>query len=120
MTASSVWESLPPIRTMWPKSPPKNEAHHRGQANVTRGLAACFTLVASTAHRATAGEVILMLAGPSPAEVRSGLDAALGAVRDGAAFQWANDAHTVDDSVFSLGLFTLRVVSGRGGRRQGR
>ncbi len=55
------------------------------------------SLYAGSAHgpSSTAGEVLLMLAGPSPAEVRSGLDAALAHVRDGAAFQWANEERSV-------------------------
>ncbi len=55
------------------------------------------SLYAGAAHAPapTAGEVLLMLAGPSPAEVRSGLDAALAHVRNGAAFQWADEDHSV-------------------------
>ena len=64
------------------------------QANVRVVYGSSFYAGAKHGPSSTAGEVILMLAGPSPAEVRSGLDAALSAVRDGAAFQWANDAHT--------------------------
>ena len=65
------------------------------QANVRVVFGSSFYAGAKHGSSSTAGEVILMLAGPSPAEVRSGLDAALAHVRDGAAFQWANDAHTV-------------------------
>jgi len=55
------------------------------------------SLYAGVAHApsSTAGEVLLMLAGPSPADVRAGLDAALAQVRGGAAFQWANDERSV-------------------------
>ncbi|MDU4077861.1 MAG: ethanolamine utilization microcompartment protein EutL [Klebsiella pneumoniae] len=40
----------------------------------------------------TAGEVLIMLGGPNPAEVRAGLDAMMAHIEGGAAFQWANDA----------------------------
>ena len=40
----------------------------------------------------TAGEVLIMLGGPNPAEVRAGLDAMIAHIENGAAFQWANDA----------------------------
>jgi len=65
------------------------------QANVRVVYGNSFYAGAKHGPSSTAGEVILMLAGPTPAEVRSGLDAALAHVRDGAAFQWANEAHTV-------------------------
>lgn len=39
----------------------------------------------------TAGEVLIMLGGPNPAEVRAGLDAMVAHIENGAAFQWAND-----------------------------
>ncbi|HBQ1378562.1 TPA: ethanolamine utilization microcompartment protein EutL [Klebsiella pneumoniae] len=39
-----------------------------------------------------AGEVLIMLGGPNPAEVRAGLDAMMAHIEGGAAFQWANDA----------------------------
>lgn len=65
------------------------------QANVKVVFGSSFYAGARHASSPTAGEVILMLAGPSPAEVRSGLDAAVAHVRDGAFFRWANDAHTV-------------------------
>ena len=65
------------------------------QANVRVVYGNSFYAGARHGPSPTAGEVILMLAGPSPAEVRSGLDAAVAHVQGGAAFQWANDAHTV-------------------------
>ncbi|MBQ5240830.1 ethanolamine utilization microcompartment protein EutL, partial [Klebsiella pneumoniae] len=37
-------------------------------------------------------EVLIMLGGPNPAEVRAGLDAMMAHIEGGAAFQWANDA----------------------------
>lgn len=70
-----------------------DEATKQAQVRVVFGS----SLYAGAAHgpSSTAGEVLLMLAGPSPAEVRSGLDAALAHVEQGAAFQWANAEHTV-------------------------
>lgn len=51
------------------------------------------SLYAGAAHgpSPTAGEVIIMLAGPDPAEVRAGLDAMIETIENGPAFQWAND-----------------------------
>ena len=55
------------------------------------------SLYAGAAHgpSPTAGEVLIMLGGPNPAEVRAGLDAMVAHIENGAAFQWANDAHVV-------------------------
>ncbi|MBN0788198.1 ethanolamine utilization microcompartment protein EutL, partial [Pseudomonas aeruginosa] len=52
------------------------------------------SLYAGAAHgpSPTAGEVLIMLGGPNPAEVRAGLDAMMAHIEGGAAFQWANDA----------------------------
>ncbi|EFB1546117.1 ethanolamine utilization microcompartment protein EutL, partial [Escherichia coli] len=52
------------------------------------------SLYAGAAHgpSPTAGEVLIMLGGPNPAEVRAGLDAMIAHIENGAAFQWANDA----------------------------
>lgn len=52
------------------------------------------SLYAGAAHgpSPTAGEVLIMLGGPNPAEVRAGLDAMVANIENGAAFQWANDA----------------------------
>ncbi|MTH45920.1 ethanolamine utilization microcompartment protein EutL [Intestinirhabdus alba] len=52
------------------------------------------SLYAGAAHgpSPTAGEVMIMLGGPNPAEVRAGLDAMVAHIESGAAFQWANDA----------------------------
>ena len=51
------------------------------------------SLYAGAAHgpSPTAGEVLIMLGGPNPAEVRAGLDAMVAHIENGAAFQWAND-----------------------------
>jgi ethanolamine utilization protein EutL len=57
------------------------------------------SLYAGAAHgpSPTAGEVLIMLGGPNPAEVRAGLDAMVAHIESGAAFQWANDA---EDTAF--------------------
>lgn len=57
------------------------------------------SLYAGAAHgpSPTAGEVLIMLGGPNPAEVRAGLDAMVAHIENGAAFQWANDA---EDTAF--------------------
>jgi len=65
------------------------------QANVRVVFGSSLYAGARHAPSGTAGEVLLMLAGPSPAEVRAGLDAALAHMSDGAAFQWADEAHSV-------------------------
>ena len=54
----------------------------------------------------TAGEVLIMLGGPNPAEVRAGLDAMVANIENGAAFQWANDAENT--------AFLAHVVSRTG------
>jgi ethanolamine utilization protein EutL len=43
----------------------------------------------------TAGEVLIIFGGTTPAEVRAGLEAAIATIENGPAFQWADDAHTV-------------------------
>uniref|UniRef100_UPI0003EB3C63 BMC domain-containing protein n=1 Tax=Salmonella enterica TaxID=28901 RepID=UPI0003EB3C63 len=53
-----------------------------------------------------AGEVLIMLGGPNPAEVRAGLDAMVASIENGAAFQWANDAENT--------AFLAHVVSRTG------
>ncbi|UJF15314.1 ethanolamine utilization microcompartment protein EutL [Jeotgalibaca sp. MA1X17-3] len=50
---------------------------------------------AANANTKLAGEVIGILAGPSPAEIRSGLDAAIEVIENGASFYSANE----DDSI---------------------
>jgi ethanolamine utilization protein EutL len=59
-------------------------------ANVRVAFGCSLYAGARHAPSRTAGEVLLMLAGPSPAEVRSGLDAALAHIADGPAFCWAD------------------------------
>lgn len=50
---------------------------------------------AGNASTKLAGEVIGILAGPSPAEVRSGLDAAVEVIENGASFYSANDDNSI-------------------------
>ena len=66
------------------------------------------SLYAGAAHgpSPTAGEVLIMLGGPNPAEVRAGLDAMVANIENGAAFQWANDAENT--------AFLAHVVSRTG------
>lgn len=66
------------------------------------------SLYAGAAHgpSPTAGEVLIMLGGPNPAEVRAGLDAMVASIENGAAFQWANDAENT--------AFLAHVVSRTG------
>ena len=61
---------------------------------------------AANANTKLAGEVIGILAGPSPAEVRSGLDAAIDVIENGASFYSANE----DDSI----VYFAHVVSRSG------
>ncbi len=55
-------------------------------------MAAPSTPVRPMVVALTAGEVLIMLGGLNPAEVRAGLDAMMAHIEGGAAFQWANDA----------------------------
>lgn len=66
-----------------------DEATKQAQVEVVYGR----SLYAGASHSPspTAGEVIIMLAGPNPAEVKAGLDAAIATIGSGPAFQWAND-----------------------------
>lgn len=66
------------------------------------------SLYAGAAHgpSPTAGEVLIMLGGPNPAEVRAGLDAMVANIENGTAFQWANDAENT--------AFLAHVVSRTG------
>ena len=72
-----------------------DEATKQAQVEVVYGR----SLYAGAAHSSSpsAGEVIIMLAGPNPAEVKAGLDAAIYTIESGPAFQWANDA---EDTAF--------------------
>lgn len=66
-----------------------DEATKQAQVDVVYGR----SLYAGASHgpSSTAGEVIIMLAGPNPAEVRAGLDAMVATIEEGPAFRWAND-----------------------------
>lgn len=69
-----------------------DEATKQAEVEVVYGR----SLYAGAAHSSspTAGEVIIMLGGPSPAEVRAGLDAMIATIEGGPAFQWADEAQT--------------------------
>ncbi len=66
-----------------------DEATKQAQVEVVYGR----SLYAGAAHSPSpsAGEVLIMLGGPNPAEVRAGLDAMVNTIEQGPAFQWAND-----------------------------
>lgn len=51
------------------------------------------SLYAGAAHSPSpsSGEVLIMLGGPNPAEVRAGLNAMIATIEEGPAFRWAND-----------------------------
>lgn len=69
-----------------------DEATKQAQVEVVYGR----SLYAGAAHSSsfTAGEVIVVLGGSTPAEVRSGLDSMVATIENGPAFQWANDDET--------------------------
>lgn len=69
-----------------------DEATKHAEVEVISGR----SLYAGAAHgpSPTAGEVLIIFGGPSPAEVRSGLEAAIATIQDGPAFQWANADHS--------------------------
>lgn len=81
-----------------------DEATKHAQVEVISGR----SLYAGAAHgpSPTAGEVLIIFGGETPAEVRSGLDAAIATIENGPAFQWADEAHTV--------AFLAHVVSRTG------
>ena len=68
---------------------------------------------AGNASTKLAGEVIGILAGPNPEEVRSGLDVAVYEIENGASFYSAND----DDSIpyFAHCISSCRFLPVRGG-----
>lgn len=70
-----------------------DEATKHAQVEVISGR----SLYAGAAHgpSPTAGEVLIIFGGPTPAEVRSGLESAIATIECGPAFQWANEAHSV-------------------------
>lgn len=66
-----------------------DEATKQAQVQVVYGRS--LYAGAANAPSPTAGEVLIMLGGPNPAEVRSGLNAMMAMIENGPAFQWAND-----------------------------
>jgi ethanolamine utilization protein EutL len=81
-----------------------DEATKQAQVEVVFGR----SLYAGAAHSSspTAGEVLIMLGGSSPAEVRAGLDSMVATIEAGPAFRWANDDETI--------AFLAHVVSRTG------
>ncbi|MBI4675146.1 MAG: ethanolamine utilization microcompartment protein EutL [Chloroflexi bacterium] len=65
------------------------------QADVRVAYAKSFYAGAGHASGPLSGEIIAILAGPDPAEVRAGLNAALTYIRDEAYFYSANDNNTI-------------------------
>lgn len=65
------------------------------KADVVVAYAKSFYAGADNANTALAGEIIGILAGPNPAEVKSGLDAAIDMIENGAYFISANDEDTI-------------------------
>ncbi|HSC76307.1 MAG TPA: ethanolamine utilization microcompartment protein EutL [Pseudomonadales bacterium] len=61
---------------------------------------------AANGPSSTAGEVLIMLGGPNPAEVRAGLDAMVATIESGPAFRWADEKQTI--------AFLAHVVSRTG------
>lgn len=66
-----------------------DESTKHAQVKVVYGR----SLYAGATHAPSpnAGEVIIMLAGPNPGEVKAGIDCFIETVENGPAFQWAND-----------------------------
>lgn len=64
-------------------------------ANVTVAYAKSLYAGAVNASTALAGEVIAILTGPTPSEVRSGLDAAVRVIEEGPSFRSANPEDSV-------------------------
>jgi ethanolamine utilization protein EutL len=69
-----------------------DEATKQAQVEVVYGR----SLYAGAAHSPSpsAGEVLIMLGGPTPAEIRAGLDAMVNTIERGPAFQWADDGES--------------------------
>lgn len=93
-----------------------DEATKQAQVEVVYGR----SLYAGAAHSPSpsSGEVIIMLGGPNPAEVRAGLDAMFAMIEQGPAFQWASDA---EDTAFLAHVVsrTGSYLSGFSGIRLG-
>ncbi|GGP22506.1 ethanolamine utilization microcompartment protein EutL [Silvimonas iriomotensis] len=93
-----------------------DEATKQAQVEVVFGR----SLYAGAAHSSspTAGEVLIMLGGSSPAEVRAGLDSMVATIEHGPAFRWANDA---EDTAFLAHLVSRcgSFLAGQAGVRVG-
>lgn len=50
---------------------------------------------ASNSPSPTSGEVLIILGGSSPAEVRAGIDAMVATIEEGPKFQWADEQHSI-------------------------
>ncbi len=70
-----------------------DEATKQAQVEVVYGR----SLYAGAAHSSspTAGEVLIMFGGPTPGEVRAGLEAAIATIEDGPAFRCANEEGSI-------------------------
>ncbi len=81
-----------------------DEATKQAEVEVVYGR----SLYAGAAHSSspTAGEVMIMLGGPTPAEVKAGLDSMIATIEQGPRFSWANDQQSV--------AFLAHVVSRTG------
>ncbi len=66
-----------------------DEATKQAQVQVVYGRS--LYAGAANSPSPSSGEVLIMLGGPNPAEVRAGLNAMIATIEDGPAFQWAND-----------------------------
>jgi ethanolamine utilization protein EutL len=82
-----------------------DEATKQARVEVVYGR----SLYAGAAHSSspTAGEVLIMLGGPTPGEVRSGLDSAIATITEGPAFRCANE----DGSIAFLSHLISRTGS---------
>jgi ethanolamine utilization protein EutL len=78
-----------------------DEATKQAQVKVVYGR----SLYAGAAHAPSpnAGEVVIMLGGPNPAEVKAGIEAFIATLEQGPAFQWANDK---EDTAFLAHLIS--------------
>ncbi|RJF92057.1 ethanolamine utilization microcompartment protein EutL [Noviherbaspirillum saxi] len=94
-----------------------DEATKHAQVEVYLGN----SLYAGASHSCspTAGEVIIVLGGPSPSEVRAGLDRMIATIESGPAFRHADDAGTIAflaHVVSSCGSYLSELAGGPAGR----
>ena len=89
-----------------------DEATKQAQVEVVFGR----SLYAGAAHSSspTAGEVLIILGGGSPAEVRAGLDSMMATIADGPAFRWANET---EDCAFLAHVVSRSAPIVRANRR---